>query len=110
MENNKYELKIFPLAQLDMEQIFDYIAVELCNPTAAIGQINDFEKALENVPIPMKVDYGADLERRVRDVIGRNVRIVHKGQNKKLEISFSSNEDLEELLKLICGDEFFDDI
>lgn len=49
MENNKYELKIFPLAQQDMEQIFDYIAVELCNPTAAIGQINDFEKALENV-------------------------------------------------------------
>ncbi len=32
-----------------MEQIFDYIAVELCNPTAAIGQINDFEKAFENV-------------------------------------------------------------
>ena len=51
-----------------------------------------------------------ELERRVKDVIGRNVRIVSKGQNKKLEISFASNEDLEELLKLICGDEFFDDI
>lgn len=49
MENNKYQLKIFPMAQLDMEQIFDYIAVELCNPTAAIGQINDFEKAFDNV-------------------------------------------------------------
>ena len=52
----------------------------------------------------------AELERRVKDVIGRNVHIVSKGQNKKLEISFASNEDLEELLKLICGDEFFDDI
>ena len=49
MENKQYPLKIFPLAKLDMEQIFDYIAVELCNPTAAIGQINDFEKAFENV-------------------------------------------------------------
>ncbi|MBQ3220946.1 MAG: type II toxin-antitoxin system RelE/ParE family toxin [Clostridia bacterium] len=49
MGNKKYQLKIFPLARLDMEQIFDYIAVELCNPTAAIKQINDFEKALENV-------------------------------------------------------------
>ena len=49
MGNNKYQLKIFPLAQLDMEQIFDYISVELCNPTAAIGQINDLEKAFENV-------------------------------------------------------------
>ncbi len=37
------------MAQLDMGQIFDYIAVELCNPTAAIGQINDFEKAFDNV-------------------------------------------------------------
>ena len=44
---NKYDLQIFPLAQLDMEQIFEYIAVELCNPTAAINQINDFEKAIE---------------------------------------------------------------
>lgn len=49
MENNKRQLKIFPLAKLDMEQIFDYIAVKLCNPTAAIEQINDFEKAFENV-------------------------------------------------------------
>lgn len=37
------------MAQIDMEQIFDYIVVELCNPTAAIGQINDFEKAFDNV-------------------------------------------------------------
>lgn len=51
MENKKYQLKIFPKAKLDMEQIFDYIAVELCNPTAAIGQINDFEKAFEKVCI-----------------------------------------------------------
>lgn len=51
MENNKYKLKIFPLARLDMEQIFDYIAVDLCNSSAALGQINDFEKAFENVCI-----------------------------------------------------------
>ena len=51
MGNKKYQLKIFPLARLDMEQIFDYIAVELCNPTAAIKQINDFEKAFENVSL-----------------------------------------------------------
>ncbi len=49
MESNKYQLKIFPMAQLDMVQIFDYIAVELGNPTAAVGQIDDFEKAFDNV-------------------------------------------------------------
>lgn len=49
MKNNKCRLKIFPLAQLDMEQIFDYISVELFNPAAAIEQINDFEKTFENI-------------------------------------------------------------
>lgn len=34
-----------------MEQIFEYIAVELCNPAAALGQMNEFEKAFENISI-----------------------------------------------------------
>ncbi len=49
MKNNKYQLKIFPLARIDTEQIFDYISAKLCNSAAAIEQINDFEKAFENV-------------------------------------------------------------
>ena len=44
---DKYSLKIFPAAAKDMEQIFDYIAVTLSNPTAALGQIDDFEKAFD---------------------------------------------------------------
>ena len=46
---NKFKLKIFPSAQDDMEQIFEYISVNLCNPSAALDQINDFEKAFDNV-------------------------------------------------------------
>lgn len=61
-------------------------------------------------PEKLKVDYCAELEKRIEDVIGRHVKITSKGQNKKLEISFASNEDLEELLKMLCGDEFFEDI
>jgi hypothetical protein len=58
----------------------------------------------------IKVDYCAELEKRVEDVIGRHVKITSKGNKKRIEISFSSNEDLEELLKMLCGDEFFEDI
>ncbi len=57
----------------------------------------------------IKVDYCAELEKRVEDVIGRHVKITSKGNKKRIEISFSSNEDLEELLKMLCGDEFFED-
>ena len=46
---NNFRLNIFPLAQADMESIFAYISEELKNPTAAIDQINDFEKAFENI-------------------------------------------------------------
>lgn len=49
MKKSDYKLKISPLAQQDLKQIFDYIAVDLYNPTAAIEQINDFEKAFENI-------------------------------------------------------------
>ncbi|MBQ8885910.1 MAG: type II toxin-antitoxin system RelE/ParE family toxin [Clostridia bacterium] len=46
---NNHALNIFPSAQADMEQIFEYIALELCNPAAAIGLIDEFEKGFENV-------------------------------------------------------------
>lgn len=49
MEKNKFKLKIFPLAQLDLEQIFNYIAIDLCNPTAANGLIDEFENAFKTV-------------------------------------------------------------
>lgn len=46
---NKFTLKIFPLARIDMEQIFAYISSELCNPSAAVNQIDAFESAFENL-------------------------------------------------------------
>ena len=58
----------------------------------------------------IKIDYGYELAKKVEDVLGRHVKITTKGKTKRIEISFASNEDLEELIKTICGDEFFDDI
>lgn len=45
---SEYALNIYPRAAEDMEGIFEYIAVTLCNPTAAVKQIHDFEQALES--------------------------------------------------------------
>ena len=51
MINNEKPLRlmIFPLVGQDMEQIFNYIAVDLCNLSAAMKQINDFENAFNNL-------------------------------------------------------------
>ena len=79
---------------------------------ALVKTLNSAAAKAEKEPKPekIKVDYCAELEKRVEDVIGRRVKITAKGASKRIEISFSSNEDLEELLKMLCGDEFFEDI
>lgn len=52
------------------------------------------------------VDYAADLERRITSELGRRVRINSGkgGKPGKLEIEFADNEDLDTLIKLLCGD------
>ena len=79
--------------------------VKTLNSAAAKAQ-----KEAELTSAPIRVNYASELAKRVEDVIGRSVKITSKGTNKRIEISFSSNDDLEELLKMLCGDEFFEDI
>lgn len=63
----------------------------------------DSEKGLEKLTrIHMK-----ELERRSRTTLGRRVRITNTGKKKTVELTFEDNEDLESLLKLLCGDDFF---
>lgn len=53
----------------------------------------------------LSVDYAKDLERRAMSLSGRIVKIKSKGKTKTLEVEYSDNEDLEELLIKICGKE-----
>ncbi len=53
--------------------------------------------------------YLAELERRAQNELGRRIRIRDLGEGKsKLEIDYQSSEDLEELLRKLCGDSIFD--
>lgn len=54
-------------------------------------------------------DYVAILEKKVRQTIGRRVKIVSGKRAKKLEIEFSDDRDLEALLVTLCGKSIFDD-
>ena len=55
----------------------------------------------------IRVDYLAELERRIRTDLGRRVKITDNPKKKSLEIEYQDNEDLEILLKKLCGDDFF---
>ncbi len=52
------------------------------------------------------VDYVAELEKRIRQTIGRAVKIVDGKKTKKLEIEYTDNADLDDLLRLLCGEDF----
>ena len=50
-----------------------------------------------------------ELERRSRVTLGRRVRITNTGKKKTIELTFEDNEDLEAILKQLCGDDFFNE-
>ena len=54
--------------------------------------------------------YLEEIERRSRSALGRKVKITHTARKKTLEISYESNEELESMLKTLCGDDIFDNI
>lgn len=63
----------------------------------------DSEKGLEHLTrIHMK-----ELERRSQATLGRRVRITNTGKKKTIELAFENNEDLEFILKTLCGNDFF---
>ena len=63
----------------------------------------------EDEPIPV-VDYFRELEIRVQSYLGRKVKIEGKGKKKSIILSYEDNEDLDEILKLLCGDNFLNEI
>ncbi len=51
--------------------------------------------------------YMKDLEQKVQSRMGRKVRITQTGRKKTVELSFEDDGDLEDLLKLLAGDDIF---
>lgn len=69
------------------------------------------EPSAEAEPEPdvVKVDYIAEIEKRAALRIGKKVKITRKGKNRRVEIAFSDEDEMEEILKKLCGDDIFED-
>ena len=65
------------------------------------------EPVEEEIPI---VDYFRELEIKVQSHLGRKVKIDGKGKKKSITLSYEDNEDPDEILKLLCGNNFLDEI
>lgn len=70
-----------------------------------VREIN-FPKPTEQKFVSTQPDYTRELERKLTTHLGRTVKIVEKGEKSSLSIGFSDNNDLETVLRLLCGDEF----
>lgn len=55
------------------------------------------------------VDYTAELAKKMTSRLGHKVRILGKGKLRKLEIHFSDDSSLDELVTRLCGDNIFDE-
>jgi len=56
------------------------------------------------------IDYFKELENKIRTHLGRSVKIEEKGKKKSITISYENNDDLDEIIALLCGKEFIENL
>ncbi len=100
----KNEEQMLPLAQKIVEKDLSVRDVER---TIRLMNYEPEELSEEDEPLTQRKAYMKDLEHRAVSVLGRRVRILKTNKKKVIELAYSDDEDLEALLKTICGDEFF---
>ena len=70
---------------------------------ALVRKLNKPEKQAEPEPDSVKIDYRRELEVAMTRKMGRVVHIKDSGKQKKLEITYTDNDDLQELVTALCG-------
>lgn len=75
----------------------------------AVKEINKPVKIKEEEEeAPVYVDYFREMELKIQSHLGRRAIINGKGRKKSLTLFYEDNEDLDELLKLVCGEDFLE--
>ncbi len=77
---------------------------------AAVKKLNEqnFEEAEEKTHPQIKV-HMKELERRAMSTLGRKVRISRSAKKKIVELTYDDDADLEALLRLLCGEQIFEE-
>ena len=102
-----YEEDMIRLAEKTVEKELSVREVEkIVKQTLAAAQDDGDVDPEEGVVLQRKI-YMKDLEQKVTNAMGRRVRIHQTGRKQTVELSFENDEDLEELLKSIVGEDIF---
>ena len=73
----------------------------------ASSAAEEAEETLKDFPV--KVNYTKVVEEKAGRMLGRRVSINGRGKTRRLELFYEDREDLENLLKVLCGDRIFED-
>jgi ParB family chromosome partitioning protein len=101
------EEKMLPLAELTVEKELSVREVEALVRKHNIIPEETVEVPENNAATQRRV-YMKDLEDKARTKLGRKVKIHETGRKKTVELTFEDDEDLENLLKTIVGQDIFD--
>ncbi len=71
---------------------------------------NKRETVVEDAIHPQIKAHMKELEHRAMSALGRKVRISRSSHKKVLELTYSDDEDLEALLKSLCGEDIFSEV
>ncbi len=75
---------------------------------ALVKRMNEAPIATETEPVHPQVKvYMKELEHRATASLGRKVRISRSSRKKVVELTYDNDEDLEALLRSLCGEEIF---
>ena len=101
------EEKMLPLAELTVEKELSVREVEALVRKHNIIPEETVEVPENNAAMQRRI-YMKDLEDKARTKLGRKVKIHETGRKKTVELTFEDDEDLENLLKTLVGQDIFD--
>jgi ParB family chromosome partitioning protein len=74
---------------------------------AANAPDNVAEEVAETAESKLRRVHMRDLERRILEKMGRKAKITNSPKKRVIELTYDSDEDLEDLLRALCGNDFF---
>ena len=87
---------------------FDYSVRQLEEEVKKMNKMKPVLPEEDEEPLPI-VDYFREMELKIQSHLGRVVKINGSGRKKSVTLFYEDNEDLDELLRSICGDKFLED-
>lgn len=101
------ENQMLPLAEMTMEKELSVREVE--SLVRKYNAVSDEEPAVaEDSTAKQRRIYMKELEDKARGALGRKVKIRETGKKKIVELSYEDDEDLENLLKNLVGQDIFE--